>query len=212
MHQESAESINPIAAMSWLDVFGSARDQEAEFSDSLIAGALAGHAGSIETLLREYHGPVFRICLRMMGNREDAQDAAQDSLMRMLDKLSAYDTGRAFMPWLYALTLNVCRDHLRKRKRHQTESIDVVKKEVVTPRDDLRREVALNDELRILEEALQTLPTKERAAVVLRDIEGLSTAEVAEVMGTRETTVRSHISRARTKLKLYRDRIRKDES
>ena len=208
MNHESAESV----AMSWLDAFHRHAGDSPSNADRVLARALTGDAESVEALLREYHGPVYRICLRMMGNHEDAQDATQESLMRILKNLARYDRARPFLPWVYSIALNVCRDHLRKRKRGITELIESMPKELSSPAHDTRREVSVNDEMRVMEEGLRTLSTKERSAIVLRDIEGLSTAEVAEAMGTRETTVRSHISRARTKLKLYRDRIRREES
>ncbi|MFP6581785.1 MAG: sigma-70 family RNA polymerase sigma factor [Candidatus Hydrogenedentota bacterium] len=131
------------------------------------------------------------MCYRMMGNREDAQDAAQETLVRMLRNLAKYDPARPFAPWLYSIAMNVCRDQMRKRKRHHTEPIENVPSEKLAIAPDTVRKLTVDEQMAVLEAGLATLPQKERAAIVLRDIEGLTTREVAQTLGTREQTVRS---------------------
>ena len=115
----------------------------------------------------------------------------------MLRVLPRYDPERPFVPWLYSITMNVCRDHLRKRKRRPTESMDDVPPERLAVSPEVLRRMSVEDEMAVLEEGLKTLPEKERGAIMLRDIEGLSTRDVAIAMGTKEETVRSQISRER---------------
>jgi RNA polymerase sigma-70 factor (ECF subfamily) len=107
-----------------------------------------------------------------------------------------------------AVSVNICNDHYRRR------NLGGVVKEVAPPdertllgvadpRPNVERVLAMDHRKRLLMEGLQTLPERERAAVVLRDIEGLSTREVAEILGVEEVTVRSQISVARVKLAKY---------
>lgn len=97
--------------------------------------------------------------------------------------------------WLYRVTVNVCNDHHRRRRMMTVETRD--------PVPDPERLLALEERKRLLTAGLATLPARERAAVVLRDIEGLSTAEVAQILGVEEITVRTQASSARLKLAKY---------
>ena len=96
------------------------------------------------------------------------------------------------------MTVNVCHDLSKKRREHPRETVDP---DFVRASSDPHGELHSEEQKRILWRALQELPEKERAAIVLRDIEGLSTAEVAEALGSSEPTVRSQISNARLKIR-----------
>lgn len=180
--------------------------------DGRLERAMAGDRDAVAEIIGLHHAPVYRVCLRMMGGREDAEDAAQEVFVRMMRVLPKYDASRPFAPWLYAIALNVCRDHLRKRKYRTTQPLEAASDRYIAVPPRAREKLSAEDDLEILETGLQSLPEKERAAIVLRDIEGLTTREVAQAMGTKEETVRSQISRARVKLRAYRDRVRSDES
>src|SRR5207244_4173224 len=104
--------------------------------------------------------------------------------------------------WLYRVTVNSCRDILRKRKN--ITSLDDSRLSVESSTE---RELGREQQRRLVVEALRTLPEKERAALTLRDLEGLSTWEVAKILGSSEATVRSQISAARLKIrKMLRSR------
>lgn len=154
--------------------------------------AAAGDAAAFEELVGLHERPVLRTALRILGRLEDAQDAAQEVFLRLHKHLPRLDKARDLSPWLYRVTVNVCNDFYRKKPRGR-----------MVPMEDAEREPVLQtgaDERLILAEAIKALPARERAAIVLRDIEGLSTREVAEAMGTSEVTVRSHVCRARVKI------------
>jgi RNA polymerase sigma-70 factor, ECF subfamily len=138
---------------------------------------------------------VLRTALRLLGRLEDAQDAAQEVFLRLLHHLDSVD-GDA-QAWLYRVTVNVCHDQFRRRTVLQVletvpESIDTAP----LPEGEL----LLDERKRLLTAGLATLGDRERAAIVLRDIEGLSTREVAAVLEVEEVTVRTHIASARLKL------------
>jgi RNA polymerase sigma-70 factor (ECF subfamily) len=165
-------------------------------------GYASGDPAEFEELLRTHELMVARTALRLTGNRQDAQDAAQEVFLRLHRSLPRIDDTRNLSGWLYRVTVNVCRDILRKRRN--TNSLNDV--QLITP-SSTEADLGRREQLKLVEEALRTLPEKERAALTLRDIEGLSTREVADILGSSEATVRSQISAARLKIrKLLRRR------
>ena len=112
------------------------------------------------------------------------------------------------MPWLYRMTVNVCHDVYRRRRHY-----DIVPDEgPVAAAVDPAGEITRAEQRQMIIAALDTLTEKERQTLALRDLEGLSTAEVASALGTRETTVRSQISMARVKIRKFVDRLEKRRS
>jgi RNA polymerase sigma-70 factor (ECF subfamily) len=139
---------------------------------------------------------VLRTAYRLLGRVEDAQDAAQEVFLRLLKNMHRIEGDP--QAWLYRVTVNICNDHHRRRPIVIEPPPDLA-----DPAPDPERVLAEEERKRLLMDGLLTLPERERAAVVLRDIEGLSTREVAAILGVEEVTVRSHISTARVKLAKY---------
>jgi len=135
--------------------------------------------------------------MRLLGEVEDAKDAAQEVFLRLHKHLRRFDDTRALSPWLCRVTVNVCRDIGARRRRDEALPPDL---EAAPPARDWQ------EERRIVAMGLRRLPERERAALVLRDIEGLPTAEVARALGSSQATVRSQVSSAREKLKQFADR------
>ena len=135
---------------------------------------------------------------------EDAQDAAQEVFLRLHRHLRRFDETRQFEPWLHRVTVNVCRDIDGKRRARAELPLD---EETAFADAGAGADVRLGEQRRILKRGLRTLPVKERAALVLRDLEGLPTREVARILGSTEATVRSQISSARLKMKLFAERV-----
>jgi RNA polymerase sigma-70 factor (ECF subfamily) len=127
---------------------------------------------------------------------EDAQDAAQEVFLKLFQKQNQIQGDPK--PWLYRVTVNVCNDWYRRRT-----AVAEPDESAADPSADALQTITLEERKRLLKEALQTLGERERTAVVLRDIEGLSTKEVAKVLGIEEVTVRSQICVARVKLAKY---------
>ena len=172
---------------------------------------VAGDSAAFEQIIESYQRRVVTTAWRMLGNREDARDAAQEVFLRVYKYIRGFRSDQDFTAWLYRITMNVCRDQIRRRRRDQLSSFEA--EQEIGSFDDLvsseNVEAALirSQQRAMIVEALGTLSDKERAAVVLRDLEGLDTAEVARVLGSTQTTVRSQISSARAKIKQYRDRV-----
>ncbi len=148
---------------------------------------------------------VLRTALRLLGRSDQAQDAAQEAFLRLYRHLGRFDESRELGPWLYRVVVNVCRDMLRRSRSPRLLGLDTVSE---APDDrhgpkTLEAAVTLAERRSLVQAALLTLPMKEREAIVLRDIEGLSTSDVARILGSSEGTVRSQISTGRVKIKRY---------
>lgn len=164
-----------------------------------VAAAKAGDLEAFEGLLRQYERLVLTTALRLLGNLEDAQDAAQEVFLRLYRNLAKVHSSGNLAGWLYKVTVNVCHDH--RRKRPQTAAMEGA--DAIASGPDPQQELTEAERQRMLELSLRRLSEKERAALVLRDLEGLSTAEVAAALGSSEATVRSQISKARVKVKNF---------
>jgi len=179
--------------------------------DSVIAQAKAGDNQAFEALMVKYQRQVMGTSLRLLGNLDDARDAVQEVFLRLYKYLHTMDETRQMEPWLYRVTVNVCRDLGRKRASgiHVSYEQEVSAGTLgeLSSHSDIEGDLAIAQEKQIIREALETLSDKERSALVLRDLEGLTTEEVAKVLGSSAVTVRSQISMARVKIKKYRDRI-----
>jgi RNA polymerase sigma-70 factor (ECF subfamily) len=169
----------------------------------LVRRALDGDSEAFEAIILRYERRVVSLATKLLGRTEDAQDAAQEVFLRVYKYLHRLDLQKPIEPWLMRMTVNVSRDLGRKRQLRlnafpESESVDVIPARAgCNPFE----EVAAEQQRQLLWKALSSLPEKERIAVTLRDIEGLSTSEVAEILESSESTVRSQISRARVRLK-----------
>ena len=169
----------------------------------LIRDASAGDRAAFDELVRLKRERVVRTAYQVTGDLDDAMDVAQGVFLKLWQGLDRYDTRRRFDTWLYRVTVNAAIDFLRGRGPKGTLQ--------PLPDDptDLLAESGPGKEARLDHGALQrafsrlagALAPKQRAAFVLREIEGLDTAEVARVMGVAESTVRNHLFQARKTLK-----------
>ena len=180
--------------------------------ETLVRRTLAGDPTAFEGIVRKFERRIMTLSLRLLGNVQAAEDAAQETFLRAFRYMHRLDLEKPMEPWLMQIAVNVCRDQAHKQRQLRTvfpegrgaESADLeLRDETPDPQDELTAE----ERRRALREALNLLPEKERLALLLRDVEGFSTAEVASMLGSSETTVRSQICRGRLRLKEALDRI-----
>lgn len=150
-----------------------------------------------ESLMRTHERRVLNVALRMVGRREDAEDVAQEVFLKLYRHQDSLEAGRPVEPWLYRTTVNASLDLLRRR----TRTVELVVEPAA--HGSVERAAEARQEWEWVEQGLLTLGEKERAALVLRDLEGLDTSAVAAVLESSEVTVRSQIAKARLKLKKY---------
>jgi RNA polymerase sigma-70 factor (ECF subfamily) len=174
----------------------------------LVLRARAGDLYAFEQLMVCFQKQVLCTAARILRQHEDAKDAAQEVFLKLYRHLWSIQPD-SVRSWLYRVTVNVCRDMTRKSMRFPAADLEddaLERKFSLTGSRQAETSIQLEQQREILQSALQELPFKERAAVVLRDIEGLSTEETARILKSSETTVRSQISSARVKIKRYCER------
>ena len=178
--------------------FGLAAGEPAETEEAArrLSLARSGDAAAFEWLLRAHEVQVVRTALRLLGNRQDTQDAAQEVFLRLHRNLRQIDNAGNLAGWLYRVTVNICRDMLRKRK-----NVALLDDARLGVESSTEAELVREQQRGLVMEALRALPERERAALTLRDVEGLSTREVAGILGSTEATVRSQVSAARLKIR-----------
>ncbi len=168
-----------------------------ETAKDAIAAARSGDLAAFELLMRQHERLVLATALRMTGNLHDAQDVSQDVFLKLYRNLSKVEAPGALPSWLYRVTVNACHD--LRRRRPASAPVELTD-DLVAGGSDPQASATEAERRRVLELSLRLLPEKERAALVLRDLEGLTTEEVAQVLGSSEATVRSQISKARAKV------------
>jgi RNA polymerase sigma-70 factor (ECF subfamily) len=181
-------------------------DQEATELSVLLKKAIAGDVSAFEQIVVQHERRVLTLAWRLLGTMEDAQDAAQEVFLRAFKYLPRFDTRRKFEPWLVRIAVNTCRELGRKKNRHQAV---MIKPEELPAPGDPHSEFSAEEDRRILYAAVRELPEKEKAALILRDIDGFSTADVAEILQSSESTVRSQVSSARVKIRKAIDRMKR---
>jgi RNA polymerase sigma-70 factor (ECF subfamily) len=175
----------------------------------LVEQAKAGHLDAFDELVNRHERKIFRLTQHITGNREDAEDALQDSFLKAFSRLSQFQGDSQFYTWLVRIAVNESLMRLRKRKAHPTFSLD----EPVETDDDLMprdhgsweanpEQLYAQQELReILDRAVQSLSPIFRTVFLLRDIEQLSTEETAEALELSVPAVKSRLLRARLQLR-----------
>ncbi len=160
----------------------------------LLARVVAGDHEAFNDIMLRHEDRVFSVCLRIMGNREQALDATQETFLTTFRKAGQFKGDSALGTWIYRIAVNTCYDQLRKQKRRRTDPIP----EHIDPADysaeDAVDSAALRPEL---QRALAALPPDFRSAVVLSDVEGMGLPDIAEVLEIPVGTVKSRVFRGR---------------
>lgn len=173
-----------------------ARQPILETADELLDQCRNGRRDAQQRLYERFHEAPYRLLVRTVGV-DDADDVLQDVFLKTFRTLHQFDGRSSFASWLYRLTFNEAMQHLRKRRRGRWATLEG---------EILDRKTALHPELddkELLEAALQQLEPELRVVFLLREVENLSYAEIAEAAQIAVGTVASRLSRARTLLKLF---------
>jgi RNA polymerase sigma-70 factor (ECF subfamily) len=163
----------------------------------LVRRFLAGDAGAATELIARHERRVYAVCLRVLGNPDDAADAAQDALLAMIRKLDGFRGEAAFTTWLYRVAMNVCYDHLRRAKRRPVLRRDDDAPAPEPALDDHADAVAGAHDVAA---ALEQVPEDFRVAIVLADVHDLPYDEIAKVLDLPVGTVKSRVHRGRIAL------------
>lgn len=166
----------------------------------LVERARGGEGEAFGELVRLFEAQALSVALRVLGHPEDARDVVQEGFLRAFRYLRSYRLDRPFRAWLLRIVLHEALDTRRHASRRYSGET------TVSPGPDTEapgqeRDLLAAETRRTLEGLLQELSPRERAAFVLRDVEGWPTSEVAEALGCRQVTVRRHLSLARRRLR-----------
>ena len=175
----------------------------------LVARARRGDESAFEALVTENEKRIYNLCRRLTGNQEDAAELTHEAFLNAWRGLGRFQGESSFSTWLYRLATNACIDFLRKEKRRQSLSMTVSlddeeeARQVELPDERYAPEGALEraEARRAVAEGLERLTLEHRQVLVMREIHGLSYAEIGQVLGLEEGTVKSRIARARGALR-----------
>ena len=184
-------------------------DEAASNELALVKAAQGGDVSAFEQLIKRYDRNVFRIAQHITQNREDAEDVVQEAFLKSYTNLPKFQGNSKFYTWLVRIAVNEALMKLRRRKTDKTVSVD---EDIQTEDGSMPREIAdwtPNPEQQytqaelgeILNKTIQGLPTSFRTVFVLRDVEGMSTEETAEMLGLSVPAVKSRLLRARLQLR-----------
>ena len=177
------------------------REEERE----LLSRAQKGDSAAFESIVRAHEATVFHLALRQLGNREDAEDAAQEVFLKAYTCLSSFRAESKLSVWLYRITSNVCTDFLRRRREtvslsREDEDGEPMELELPDERVDPAALAERKDLREQVGKALQALPPDAREILLLRELGGQSYEEIADTLEIDLGTVKSRIFRARKKL------------
>ena len=178
--------------------------------DVLVEKFQQGEKSVFTELVQIYQDKVMASCMRMLGNKDDAEDAAQEIFIKVYDALPRFDPRAKFSTWLYRITMNHCLNVLRGRRVRKVFSIhkkeNIETDEIITAKRQMNQKNQPDENLerkereKLIWQAIDTLPQNQKVAVVLSKFGGLSYKEVAEVMENSVSAVESLLFRAKNKL------------
>ncbi len=162
--------------------------------------ARQGDDDAFALLVETYQKPVYNLCYRMLGDPQEAEDAAQESFWRAYQALHRYDPQRSFITWLLSIAAHYCIDQQRRR-RVPTFSMDDVMEEILPDNAPNPEKVAAqSEEQRLLRQLLSKMKPQDRAAVVLRYWYDFSEKEISQTLSLSVSAVKSRLHRARIQL------------
>src|ERR1700674_927617 len=188
----------------WASALSWGRDET-----ELVSELQAGSETAFDWLVTHYHGPVYNLILSMLGDASDAADGTQEVFLKAFRGIRSFRQGSSLKTWLYRIALREALNHKRWFKRHLQKNISIdaeppeghsaieIEDLGATPFDQL----AAHEIQQAVQQALQEIPQVFRGAVILRDLEGLSYEEIAEVLECSVGTIKSRILRGRRALK-----------
>jgi RNA polymerase sigma-70 factor (ECF subfamily) len=180
-----------------------------ESDEQLMLNAGQGDRNAFDELVRRYSSRMVNVAYQVLGDRELAEDVAQETFLRAYKSAARYRQISKFSTWLYTIALNLCRNELRRRKfktyslegmaeRDEDSKIRVdIPDEKTQPDLDMERKEAGT----LVRQAVEKLPEKFKAPLVLRDIQELTYEEISEILNLPEGTVKSRINRGRMRVK-----------
>lgn len=192
-----------------------ARGEPAEQERELVRRAQAGDSAAYEELVRTHQRRVFSVVARILRQREDIEDVAQQVFVKAYFSLGRFDLRSTFSTWLYKITVNECWDYLRKKRVRPLVYEADLSEEQVRHLDESQHAIGASAEMSrslelrgVVNRLLDELDEKDRTMFLLKEVEGFSVEEIAEILHLNPNTVKVRMFRARGKLtQVYRQRF-----
>jgi RNA polymerase sigma-70 factor, ECF subfamily len=176
---------------------------------ALVTAAKAGDYDAFEQLVNRYEHKIYRLGLNITGNAEDAEDVLQETFLKAFENLPRFREDSRFYTWIVRIGVNQALMKLRKRRTDRSVSLDepiedggeVIPRDFADWKPDPEELLGRTETREIMERAIQNLPVSFRTVFQLRDVEGLSTEETAEMLGLTISAVKARLFRARLRLR-----------
>jgi RNA polymerase sigma-70 factor (ECF subfamily) len=174
--------------------------------EELVARSRGGDLDSFNQLVLRWERPIYALAYRVIGREEDARDVAQETFLRAFRALSGFKGQAKFSSWLYRITLNLCRDWIRRERRtpiaQAPEGIDLVELAGEAADTESVDELVSRKELsRAVAKAMAQLPDEQRTAIILKEYHGLTFQEIADLLGCPLSTVKTRLYQGLTVLR-----------
>jgi len=163
----------------------------------LVQRALAGDREAFAGLVRAYQGPVYNLAYRMLGSPAEAEEAAQETFVRVYQRLATYDPQQKLSSWVLAIASHYCIDRLRRRRLVSLPLDEAPAQEAAEPAEAPELALLAQEREREIQTLLASLPEAYRLVLVLRYWQDLSYEEMARLLGTSESAVKARLHRAR---------------
>ena len=164
---------------------------------SWLASAQKGDLDALTQMVETFQRPVFNLCYRMLGNVEEAEDAAQETFLRAYRSIKRYDNSRPFPTWLMSIAAHYCIDQIRKRRMKMVPIEDMGYAELSDEGPGPEQSLSHSEEKRLVHSLLNKLSSVDRAAVVMYYWYDFSYEEIADALSLTESAVKSRLHRAR---------------
>jgi RNA polymerase sigma-70 factor (ECF subfamily) len=166
--------------------------------DELVARSLGGDVDSFNQLILRWERPIYALAYRTIGREEEARDVCQEAFLRAYRALPGFKGQAKFSSWLYRITLNLCRDWIRKQRRQPVSQIpedaDIDEMAASTgPVESIEDLVARRELSSVVEEAMAHLPEEQRTAIILKEYHGMTFQEIADLQGCPLSTVKTRL-------------------
>jgi len=184
------------------------RDQKDDYA--LIKAFQNDERAAFDALVLRYKDRIFNLCIRFLGDYQDAEDTVQDVFVKTFNSLKKFRFESSFFTWLYRITINSCKNKVKSidyRFRRADARIDITEEypegfgDKMDSSGNPSNELENKEIMTILQNAINSLPSDQKSVVILRDMQGLSYEEIAEITGFKLGTIKSRISRARSALR-----------
>jgi RNA polymerase sigma-70 factor (ECF subfamily) len=175
--------------------------------EELVARSVAGDSDSFNQLIIRWERPIYALAYRQIGREDDARDVCQEAFLRAFRALPGFKGQAKFSSWLYRITLNLCRDWMRRQRRapfvQVPEGVDVSDLAAVqaSPSESIEDVIGRKDLSRHVARAMQTLPHEQRSAILLKEYHDLTFQEIAELQGCPLSTVKTRLYQGLTVLR-----------